>query len=110
MAFCPAWIHIQAFSDPKTYKAILESTSGEFFGIGVVIDNTRSSKEKFLMVTDTIPQGPADKAGVKPFDKIVEIDNKPLEGMTTEEATSLLKGERNTVVHIKLCVITSLTS
>ncbi len=89
------------FLDPKTYKSILETTSGEFFGIGIVIDNTRQTKDKFLLIIDTIPEGPADTAGVKPFDKIVEIDGKPLEGMTTEEATSMLKGERKTTVHIK---------
>ncbi|HSW73787.1 MAG TPA: PDZ domain-containing protein, partial [Candidatus Limnocylindria bacterium] len=82
------------FLDPKTYKSILESTSGEFFGIGIVIDNTRQTKDKFLLVIDTIPNGPADTAGVKALDKIVEIDGKPLEGMTSEEATSMLKGER----------------
>lgn len=90
------------FLDPKTYKSILESTSGEFFGIGIIIDNTRQTKDKFLLVIDTIPNGPADTAGVKSLDKIVEIDGKPLEGMTTEEATSMLKGERNTKVHIKI--------
>ncbi len=88
--------------DPETYKRILEATSGEFFGIGIVIDNTRQAKDKFLLAIDTIPDGPADKAGVKPFDKIVEIDGNPLEGMSTEEATSKLKGERNTKVHIKI--------
>lgn len=90
------------FLDPKTYKNILEATSGEFFGIGIVIDNTRQPKDKFLMVIDTIPNGPADNAGVKPLDKIIEIDGKSLESMTTEEATAHLKGERNTVVHIKV--------
>lgn len=88
--------------DPKTYKAILESTSGEFFGIGVVIDNTRNSKDKQLIIIDTIPDGPADKAGCKPFDKIVEIEGKALEGMSTDEATGMLKGERNSKVHIKV--------
>lgn len=91
-----------ALLDPKTYKMMLESTSGEFFGIGIVIDNTRQTKDKFLMIVDTIPEGPADKAGVKPFDKIVEIEGKPLEGMSTEEATSMLRGEKNSKVHIKI--------
>ncbi len=90
------------FMDPKSYKSILEATSGEFFGIGIVIDNTRSSKDKFLLVIDTVPAGPADTAGVKPLDKIIEIDGKPLEGMSTEEATAMLKGERSTKVHIKV--------
>jgi len=88
--------------DPKTYKMMLEATSGEFFGIGIVIDNTRSSKDKFLVVVDTIADGPADKAGVKQFDKIVEIDGTSLEGITTDEATAKLKGERNTKVTIKV--------
>lgn len=91
-----------SFLDPKTYKHIMEATTGEFFGIGIVIDNTRQSKDKYLVVIDTIAEGPADKTGVKPFDKIVEIDGKPMEGMTTDEATAKLKGERNTKVHIKV--------
>ena len=57
---------------------MMEATSGEFFGIGVVIDNTRNSKDKQLIIIDTIPDGPADKAGLKPFDKIVEIEGKAL--------------------------------
>ncbi len=89
------------FLDPKTYKLMLDQTSGQFFGIGVVIDNTRKQKDKYLTIVDTIPDGPSDKVGVKPLDKIIEIDGKPLEGMTTEEATTKLKGQRNTTVHIK---------
>lgn len=91
-----------SFLDPKTYQNILESTSGEFFGIGVVIDNTRNVKDKFLLVIDTIPEGPADKAGIKPLDKIVEVEGKPLEDMTTEKITAMLKGKRHTTVTIKV--------
>jgi len=90
------------FLDTKTYKAMLESTNGEFFGVGIIIDNTRNTQDKFLTIIDTIPDGPADKAGVLPLDKIVEIDGNPLEGMTTEEATTKLKGPRDTTVHVKI--------
>jgi len=90
-----------SFLDPKTYKAMLETTSGEFFGVGILIDNSRKPKDKHLTIVDTIAEGPADKAGVKPLDKIVEIEGKSLEGMSTEQATSMLKGERNTDVKIK---------
>jgi len=91
-----------SFLDPKTYKHILETTSGEFFGIGIVIDNTRQPKDKALTIIDTQPEGPADKAGIKPYDKIIEVSGEPLEGMTTDEATAKLKGERNTKVHVKV--------
>jgi len=91
-----------SFLDPKTYRMILETTSGEFFGIGIVIDATRKPKDRFLMVLDVIPDGPSEKIGLHQYDKIIEIDGKPLEGMTTEEATAKLRGEKDTVVHIKI--------
>lgn len=91
-----------SFLDPKTYKSMLESTSGQFFGIGIVIDNTRKAKDKHLTIVDTIPDGPADKAGLHALDKIIEVDGHQLEGMTTEEATAKIKGPRNTKVHIKV--------
>ena len=91
-----------SFLDPKTYKAMLESTSGQFYGIGIVIDNTRKAKDKFLTIVDTVPDGPSDKAGIKPMDKIIEVDGMPLEGMSTEEATTKIKGPKNSVVHIKV--------
>jgi len=101
-AFCNTLDPHSSFLDPKAYRAMLEVTSGEFFGIGVVIDNTRKSKDKFLLVADTIPDGPADKAGLKAQDKIVEVAGKALEGMSTEEITALLKGPRNSTVTVKI--------
>ncbi len=90
------------FLGPKSYNNILNMMSGEFCGIGVVIDVTRQTKDRFLTVVDTICQGPAEKAGVKPFDKIVDIDGQVLEGMSTEEATAKLKGKQGTQVTIKI--------
>lgn len=101
-AFCTTLDPHSSFLDPKAYKAMLESTSGEFFGIGVVIDNTRKTKDKFLLIVDTIPDGPSDKAGIKALDKMVEINGKPLEGLTTEEITATLRGERGSAVSIKV--------
>lgn len=91
-----------AFLDPETYRSMMESTSGALIGIGVKIDNTRKPKDKFLTIVETIPDGPADKAGIEAMDKIMEIEGKPLEGMSTEEAIAKLKGERNSKVTIKV--------
>lgn len=90
------------FLDPETYKMILETTTGEFYGIGVVIDNTRRTKDKHLTIIETLPQGPAETVGVKAGDKIIEIDGTTLEGMPTEKITALLKGPRNSKVSIKI--------
>lgn len=90
------------FLDPKSYREMLEITSGEFFGVGIVIDNMRKTKDKHLTIVDTIPDGPADKIGIQPMDKIVEINGELLEGFTTEKIVSLLKGERHTTVKVKV--------
>jgi carboxyl-terminal processing protease len=90
------------FFNAKSYKNILSMMSGEFCGIGVVIDITRQTKDRFLTVVDIIPEGPAEKAGLKPFDKIVEIEGQVLEGMSTEEATAKLKGKQGTHVTIRV--------
>lgn len=91
-----------SFLDQKTYKQMMESTSGEFFGVGIIIDNTRTQKDKMLMIIDTIPEGPADKAGIKALDKIIEINGESLDGMATDEAMAKIKGERNTKVTLKI--------
>lgn len=91
-----------SFLDPKTYQRMIESTSGQFYGVGIVIDNTRKTKDKSLTIIDTIPGGPADSVGLQAMDKIVEIDGKSLEGMSTEEAISRLKGKRETKVKVKV--------
>lgn len=90
------------FFAPKNYKNILSMMSGEFCGIGVVIDVTRQTKDRFLTIVDVIPEGPAEKVGIKSFDKIVEIDGQILEGMPTEEATAKLKGKQGTIVAVKV--------
>lgn len=88
--------------DPKTYKSTLELTSGEFFGTGIVIDRTRKTNDKILTIIDTVPEGPAEKAGLQPLDKIVEINDEPLENMSTEEAIAKLKGAKGTKVTVKV--------
>jgi carboxyl-terminal processing protease len=91
-----------AFLGPKTYQRMMEATSGEFFGIGIMIDNTRKPEDSHLSVIETIPGGPADKANVQAMDKIVEVDGEKLAGQPTEEVTAKLKGPRNTKVNIKV--------
>ncbi|MBN1549632.1 S41 family peptidase [Candidatus Babeliales bacterium] len=91
-----------SFMNPKSYKDIIDSTNGEFFGIGVVISTNKAPEEEFLPILDTVPDGPADHAGLVQGDKIIEIDGLALRGMTSDEATAKLKGERNSKVHLKV--------
>ncbi len=91
-----------SFLDSKAYNSIMEKTSGEFCGIGIMINAMRSTKDKFLTIIEVIPNGPAAQSGILQYDKIVEIESQVLEDMTTEEAISLLKGKKNSKVSIKV--------
>ncbi|MBI2775057.1 PDZ domain-containing protein [Candidatus Dependentiae bacterium] len=91
-----------AFMDPKEYKSIMEATQGEFGGVGIIIDNTKETDDEFLRVIDTLPGEPADKAGIKPDDKIVQIGDEAVKGMTVEEASAKLRGKEGTSIHVKV--------
>lgn len=91
-----------SFLDPKSYNEMLEMTSGEIYGIGVIIDNLRKDKDKHLTIIETIPDGPADKVGIQAMDKIIEVNGQLLEGLSTEKIIAQLKGERNSIVKVKV--------
>lgn len=91
------------FMDPQSYKQIMEATAGRFPGIGVLVNYMREKDQEFLEIIDTIPAGPADKAGVRAGDLIVQINNDgSLKGQTVDEIVAQLKGKRNTPVTIKV--------
>lgn len=56
-----------------------------YIGIrGVTVDKETADKlggRAGARVSEVVPQGPADKAGIKPADVIVKVDNKKVDGM-----------------------------
>jgi carboxyl-terminal processing protease len=83
------------------YKALRESTSGKFSGIGVSIMN-KAPEDNSLVVIDAVQGGPSDKAGIQPGDKIVEVDNKSLKGLSSDEVIRMLRGNKGSYVYIKI--------
>lgn len=101
-AFVSSFDPHSSFLDKESYKEILDSISGTFFGVGIVIDNTRKEKDKALIVVDVVEDGPAERAGILANDKIVEVDGKSLEGLSTEKIIHMIKGEKDTKVILKI--------
>lgn len=101
-AFVSSFDPHSSFLDKESYKEILESIGGTFFGVGIVIDNTRKEKDKTLIVVDVVEDGPAERAGILANDKIVEVDGKSLEGLSTEKIIHMIKGEKDTKVVLKI--------
>ena len=71
-----------------------ESTSGEFFGIGIEI----TMENNQLTVVTPIEDTPADKGGMKSGDIILAVGGKPTLEMTLQEAVSHIRGPKGSEV------------
>ncbi|WP_026736498.1 carboxyl-terminal processing protease CtpC [Fischerella sp. PCC 9605] len=88
------------FMDPEEFKNMQVDTSGELTGIGIQIG--LDEKTKKLTVIAPIDDTPAFKAGILAKDVITSINGKSTEGMDTNEAVSLIRGEPGTKVNITI--------
>ena len=83
---------------PKDYEDLEESTSGEFGGLGIEV----GMENGFIKVIAPIDDTPADKAGVKAGDLIIKLDEKPVKGMSLEEAVQLMRGKPGTTLTLTI--------
>ncbi len=88
------------FMDPEEFKSLQVDTSGELKGIGIQIG--LDEKTKKLTVIAPIEDTPAFKAGVLAKDIITKINGKSTEGMDTNQAVSLIRGEEGTKVNLTI--------
>ncbi len=87
-----------AFLEPELKRELEIETKGEFEGVGMEI----TLKDGIITVVSPIEGTPAWRAGIKPGDRIIEIDGKPTKGMTTLEAAKKLRGKKGTKVTISI--------
>ena len=85
-----------SYVDPDTHKLEMSGLEGKFEGIGAVI----SMKDNQLTVVSPIADSPADKAGIKPGDKILEIDGQRTSSLSLVEATFKIRGAKGTSVKL----------
>lgn len=73
-----------------------ESLEGHFEGIGAYID----VKDDQPIIVQPIEGSPAERAGIKPGDKIMKVDGKDVHGVTVEELRTLVRGQKGTSVRL----------
>ena len=78
-----------AFLDREIFAKMQEETSGEFGGLGIEV----TQKDGLLVIITPIEDSPAYKAGIKPGDKIVEINHESMVGVSLEQAIDRLRGK-----------------
>ena len=89
-----------AYYTKDEYKDISEKTKGEFCGIGAYI--SQGKNDNYLKVAGVVKGGPAQKAGIKKGDIIVEVDGENIKGKDSSYAISKMKGKKGTNVSISV--------
>lgn len=84
------------FMDPETYNELKVDTEGRFGGLGIEI----TIKDGLLTVVSPIEDTPAWKAGLKPNDRIVKINNELTRDMTLVDAVKKMRGKAGEPVNI----------
>jgi carboxyl-terminal processing protease len=82
------------YFDPKTYKQFEESTQGAFEGVGMNVEKVPAG----LHVLTVFPGSPAAAGGVKAGDEITAVNGRSLRGVSSEQATTRIKGRAGTPV------------
>ena len=71
---------------------------GQFEGIGATVDQ----KGGEIVITRPFDGSPAQQAGVRPGDAILEVNGESTKGWTTHQAVAKIRGERGTEVRLKV--------
>ncbi len=86
------------FFTPEETKTFLEDISGRFEGVGMEI----GIREGQLQVIAPLEGTPAQKAGLRPGDKIIKIEDISTVDITIEEAVTLIRGPKGTEVTLTI--------
>lgn len=81
-------------------KAVNEQLEGNFEGIGIefnLLDDT-------IFVASVLPDGPSEKAGLQPGDRIIKVDGENVAGINIDNGgvAKRLKGEKGTEVKVSV--------
>lgn len=86
------------YMDPKVLEDLEKDTGKEYGGVGIHI----TTRQRILTVIAPMPGSPAAKAGIKPWDRIVEVDGESTEKLSINDAVERLMGPPGTSVKIKI--------
>jgi carboxyl-terminal processing protease len=84
-----------SFIEPRIAAIINEDASGEFQGIGAYV---RMRDDGKLEIAGIIPNTPAEAAGLKSGDRVLEVDGQSIVGYSIYEAIALIRGPAGTQV------------
>ncbi len=84
------------FFDPRDFQLLREDQKGHYFGVGMSV----APRDGRTVVIAPFAGSPAYRAGIRPGDVILEVNDKPTDNLSTTEVADLLKGPRGTKVQV----------
>jgi carboxyl-terminal processing protease len=87
-----------AYLDQEAFKELQVGTQGQFGGLGIEV----GMEDGFVKVVSPIEDTPAFKAGIKPNDLIIKLDDTPVKGMTLNDAVKRMRGKPNTQITLTI--------
>lgn len=86
------------FFDPEEQKSFDEDMTGKFEGIGAEM----GIRDEILTIIAPLDDAPAQKAGLRPNDRILKINGEKTTSLALEEAVSKIRGQKGTDVVLNI--------
>jgi len=83
-----------AYYDPAAYKKLQDNLQGQYSGVGIYLTFSTG----YPVITGTLPDSPAAKAGLQPGDQIIKVGDQDMKGATADQATAAIQGPNGTKV------------
>ena len=87
-----------AYLDQEAFKELQVGTQGEFGGLGIEV----GMEDGFVKVVSPIEDTPAFRAGLKPGDLIIKLDDTPVKGMSLNDAVKRMRGKPKTSIRLTI--------
>lgn len=86
------------YMDVETMAEFNEQIESSFEGIGAEVSMVNGA----VTIMSPIKDSPAEKAGLRPNDQVLTVDDESLEGLDLNEAVAKIRGEKGSEVVIKI--------
>jgi len=86
------------YLSPADLKSGALSLDSSYDGIGASVSDTTGA----VTIVAPFRESPAEKAGIRPGDTVLEVDGVSTEGWTSEQAVEVIRGQQGTQVTLKI--------
>jgi carboxyl-terminal processing protease len=87
-----------AYLDAEAFRELQVGTQGEFGGLGIEV----GMEDGFVKVISPIEDTPAYRAGLKPGDLIIKLDDTNVKGLSLNDAVKRMRGKPNTDITLTI--------